>query len=128
MQMLFVFKHKTEYEMRISDLSSDVCSSDLLGLPLTKRLVEALGASFDLWSTVGVGTVVILRFPPNLVGHLKPHAHRQPRSAPPQSAEIGRSSCRDRVCPYVEISVVAVTLHTKINHWTFVKTSIKNQN
>src|SRR3546814_21083943 len=28
----FVFKQKTAYEMRISDWSSDVCSSDLLGL------------------------------------------------------------------------------------------------
>src|SRR3546814_11825258 len=27
--MLFFFKHKTAYEMRISDWSSDVCSSDL---------------------------------------------------------------------------------------------------
>src|SRR3546814_8342377 len=27
--MIFVFKHKTAYEMRISDWSSDVCSSDL---------------------------------------------------------------------------------------------------
>src|SRR3546814_5034070 len=28
--MLFFFKQKTAYEMRISDWSSDVCSSDLL--------------------------------------------------------------------------------------------------
>src|SRR3546814_6829924 len=27
--MFFFFKHKTAYEMRISDWSSDVCSSDL---------------------------------------------------------------------------------------------------
>src|SRR3546814_14096011 len=27
--MFFLFKQKTSYEMRISDLSSDVCSSDL---------------------------------------------------------------------------------------------------
>src|SRR3546814_1867627 len=27
--LLFFFKHKTAYEMRISDWSSDVCSSDL---------------------------------------------------------------------------------------------------
>src|SRR3546814_10161516 len=27
----FFFKQKTAYEMRISDLSSDVCSSDLVG-------------------------------------------------------------------------------------------------
>src|SRR3546814_10724764 len=29
----FFFKQKTAYEMRISDWSSDVCSSDLLPLP-----------------------------------------------------------------------------------------------
>src|SRR3546814_17163367 len=29
--MCFFFKQKTAYEMRISDWSSDVCSSDLLG-------------------------------------------------------------------------------------------------
>src|SRR3546814_9275264 len=29
--IFFFFKHKTAYEMRISDWSSDVCSSDLLG-------------------------------------------------------------------------------------------------
>src|SRR3546814_17349839 len=29
--MLFFFKQKTAYEMRISDWSSDVCSSDLIG-------------------------------------------------------------------------------------------------
>src|SRR3546814_7090605 len=27
--IVFLFKHKTAYEMRISDWSSDVCSSDL---------------------------------------------------------------------------------------------------
>src|SRR3546814_10593157 len=31
MVCLFFFKHKTAYDMRISDWSSDVCSSDLLG-------------------------------------------------------------------------------------------------
>src|SRR3546814_4870208 len=31
--MLFLFKQKTAYEMRISDWSSDVCSSDLLRAP-----------------------------------------------------------------------------------------------
>src|SRR3546814_4048317 len=30
--MFFFFKQKTAYEMRISDWSSDVCSSDLVGL------------------------------------------------------------------------------------------------
>src|SRR3546814_6300422 len=31
MVMCFIFKQKTAYEMRISDWSSDVCSSDLWG-------------------------------------------------------------------------------------------------
>src|SRR3546814_3475847 len=31
--VFFFFKQKTAYEMRISDWSSDVCSSDLLGQP-----------------------------------------------------------------------------------------------
>src|SRR3546814_10071065 len=36
--MMYFFKQKTAYEMRISDWSSDVCSSDLV--PLHQRLVE----------------------------------------------------------------------------------------
>src|SRR3546814_1778864 len=32
----FFFKQKTAYEMRISDWSSDVCSSDLLVTPLVE--------------------------------------------------------------------------------------------
>src|SRR3546814_865558 len=37
---VFFFKQKTAYEMRISDWSSDVCSSDLIGqFPLTRQLL-----------------------------------------------------------------------------------------
>src|SRR3546814_2634020 len=38
----FVFKQKTAYEMRISDWSSDVCSSDLLGFeePASERVAR----------------------------------------------------------------------------------------
>src|SRR3546814_3438784 len=42
----FFFKQKTAYEMRSSDWSSDVCSSDL-------ELVQALGLSFTV-STVAL--------------------------------------------------------------------------
>src|SRR3546814_4488880 len=41
--MFFFFKQKTAYEMRISDWSSDVCSSDLLpvgGACLGKRGID----------------------------------------------------------------------------------------
>src|SRR3546814_1028748 len=36
--IMFFFKQKTAYEMRISDWSSDVCSSDLHLRDLTERL------------------------------------------------------------------------------------------
>src|SRR3546814_10079516 len=39
--MFFFFKQKTAYEMRISDWSSDVCSSDLMRLALGRRVVVA---------------------------------------------------------------------------------------
>src|SRR3546814_6427860 len=32
--LVFLFKQKTAYEMRISDWSSDACSSDLIVVPL----------------------------------------------------------------------------------------------
>src|SRR3546814_8112592 len=39
--VFFFFKQKTAYEMRISDWSSDVCSSDLLStLDLAKGLID----------------------------------------------------------------------------------------
>src|SRR3546814_19301842 len=37
----FFFKQKTAYEMRISDWSSDVCSSDLLGRAVIHAVAEA---------------------------------------------------------------------------------------
>src|SRR3546814_6184067 len=37
--VFFFFKQKTAYEMRISDWSSDVCSSDLFGAQLERRNV-----------------------------------------------------------------------------------------
>src|SRR3546814_17840105 len=40
--LFFFFKQKTAYEMRISDWSSDVCSSDLEGAAVGLRLRGAL--------------------------------------------------------------------------------------
>src|SRR3546814_12176772 len=39
-QSIFFFKQKTAYEMRISDWSSDVCSSDLALVPMRSRTAE----------------------------------------------------------------------------------------
>src|SRR3546814_5972983 len=64
--MFFFFKQKTAYEMRISDWSSDVCSSDLylagvlyLGViasavtfPLYFGVIRAVGPGQAAWSSV----------------------------------------------------------------------------
>src|SRR3546814_7253500 len=42
----FFFKHKTAYEMRISDWSSDVCSSDLF-IDRDGKFVKEFQSSFE---------------------------------------------------------------------------------
>src|SRR3546814_7732602 len=46
--MFFFFKQKAAYEMRISDWSSDVCSSDLAGLETARRKRAQLSATDDV--------------------------------------------------------------------------------
>src|SRR3546814_753856 len=47
--MFFFFKQKTAYEMRISDWSSDVCSSDLLGLPIRAQCGHGIPPAHQLF-------------------------------------------------------------------------------
>src|SRR3546814_7986250 len=44
MCVFFFFKQKTAYEMRISDWSSDVCSSDLFSVTNDRENVDAMSA------------------------------------------------------------------------------------
>src|SRR3546814_5571354 len=46
--MFFFFKQKTAYEMRISDWSSDVCSSDLIGThgEAARRIVRLIEGAY----------------------------------------------------------------------------------
>src|SRR3546814_10867486 len=83
--VVFFFKQKTAYEMRISDWSSDVCSSDLFrGLPIRieqlSRMVTAKSATATK-KGLADGTVDIV---------IGTHA-----------VQIGSASCRERVCQYV---------------------------
>src|SRR3546814_8242777 len=99
---LFFFKQKTAYERRISDWSSDVCSSDL-------RLPQARQTEDE---HRGVGDEVGVLEPADRVGaHRRPgeqlEAHRNADHGRAgadrermQPAEIGRASCRERVCQY----------------------------
>src|SRR3546814_2622223 len=93
----FFFKQKTAYEMRISDWSSDVCSSDLtrvVGVDLTDLLeipgtdADALYESFAAWAAEQ-GTT------------LYPAQDEALMELASGSNEIGRASCRERVCQYV---------------------------
>src|SRR3546814_2843101 len=84
--IVFFFKQKTAYEMRISDWSSDVCSSDLHGLVLGFERNNVLApACMEMRRTLQ-GQVV------GLGGAGCPDDFTR---------EIGRASCRERVCQYV---------------------------
>src|SRR3546814_20714653 len=101
---MFFFKQKTAYEMRISDWSSDVCSSDLAaqhkrsadqgsqGLHGRPAYRPAGGQGFDPGGRPADGGQGDLR-----------------RSVPARY-QIGRASCRETVCQYVYILVVSVSL------------------
>src|SRR3546814_16027086 len=50
--MFFFFKQKTAYEMRISDWSSDVCSSDLSDVAFSADADTTAAPIFDVTTTV----------------------------------------------------------------------------
>src|SRR3546814_6376584 len=62
------FKQKTAYDMRISDWSSDVCSSDLLAIWQQLPLWMGLGAEISvIWAIQDAGDGFDLRFGGHLV-------------------------------------------------------------
>src|SRR3546814_16189900 len=94
--------------MRISDWSSDVCSSDLRTGDRQRRArrVAAVAASEIMGCSAAPA------------GHPARHARSQPDQPLLDRHEIGRASCRERVGQYVSISVVAVSLKKTTNHTT----------
>src|SRR3546814_14115755 len=109
---VFLFKQKTAYEMRISDWSSDVCSSDLR--------VHARGALHQfcglrvLHRDVACGTDEVgleeAQFAQLRGIVLVAEEMKDQLEVVRTLGEIGRASCRERVVQYVESSVVAVSL------------------
>src|SRR3546814_7239837 len=104
----FFFKQKTAYEMRISDWSSDVCSSDLI-----PELIEGIAAIGELGNCDAVlsgylGSAAQGRAILTGVARIKacnPKAIYlcDPVMGHPEKGciEIGRASRRDRVCQSV---------------------------
>src|SRR3546814_1790067 len=84
----FFFKQKTAYEMRISDWSSDVCSSDLSS-KTCKGVYRSLlnAARCAVWNR-DVGRDMFFMSGEDLTTQAG-------------LSEIGRASCRERVCQYV---------------------------
>src|SRR3546814_17850650 len=113
----FFFKQKTAYEMRISDWSSDVCSSDLcddlrLDLGGAFEDVEDARVAEHAGDLVLLGVAVAAVHLQRVVG-VGPGDARAQQFRHAGLDEIGRASCRERVCQYWEISVVAVSLKKK---------------
>src|SRR3546814_2069829 len=97
---VFFFKQKTAYEMRISDWSSDVCSSDLSGLPFTElvdgRLWHNAGA-IGLPANDGTPRVWYSILGPAPGGlHIEHHARSDERRVGNECV----STCRSRWSPY----------------------------
>src|SRR3546814_17763334 len=116
-------KQKTAYEMRISDWSSDVCSSDLI-LVREQAAVDCGAEAARAVSRWGAPEIrngdALLQW---IEQELNIHRRLELRCFPGSGAqyllvdnglqEIGRTSCRERVCQYVSISVCAVYLKKK---------------
>src|SRR3546814_8762882 len=90
----FFFKQKTAYEMRISDWSSDVCSSDLhlavLTLGVGVMYLEGQAqASPGVWFAVGMTLVVVAVIP-----------WEWPRSEERRVGKECVSTCRSRWSQY----------------------------
>src|SRR3546814_2492976 len=89
----FFFKQKTAYEMRISDWSSDVCSSDLFSINAqTEADIQRAGAVTLEDLSRNVAGLIIQNLGPG---------QSQVSVRGVSAGQIGRASCRERVCQYV---------------------------
>src|SRR3546814_10192848 len=99
----FFFKQKTAYEMRISDWSSDVCSSDLMKTALDSDDSYNIKIELNDDPADGSGSApttftfkgLVMSFTANL------GSRDQIIGASVGIEKIGRASCRERVCQYV---------------------------
>src|SRR3546814_7320350 len=89
----FFFKQKTAYEMRISDWSSDVCSSDLVDIV---RII-AIADDAVIAGTADEGFIGACRrdVHTDRIGVTPAPLINMPRHV---DQKIGRASCREGVC------------------------------
>src|SRR3546814_9660784 len=102
--VFFFFKQKTAYELRISDWSSDVCSSDLPmpGRSSGHRYPEAMLCMWCRGCRSGASAVLAWSLGCHCCQGLEACGDGGARSVDALCLlEIGRASCRERVCQYV---------------------------
>src|SRR3546814_5174117 len=90
--VFFFFKQKTAYEMRISDWSSDVCSSDLAAHQRRMLPRARIGRASEGQPQLSRRGGAVRALTNTVIARSE---------ATRQSREIGRASCRERVCQYV---------------------------
>src|SRR3546814_1093758 len=97
--VFFCFKQKTAYEVRISDWSSDVCSSDLFAIATFRMRTGDIkcGAPVVRILKVAIANAIV---PQDTVRHLTGEG-RCGIAGARCGTQIGRASCRDSVGQYV---------------------------
>src|SRR3546814_8244552 len=100
--LFFFFKQKTAYEMRISDWSSDVCSSDLEAILTHSKSYFPVDLPEQPWPDDALSWPLHRAYCWYLwlradFEDLAVYTYRQLTGR----QKIGRASCRERVCQYV---------------------------
>src|SRR3546814_4496918 len=108
MLYFFFFKQKTAYEMRISDWSSDVCSSDLSAPSRTRSWSRLLSETFgaqerdeQIDEQGGGGEAGEEHRGRHRITLARTGAYSRASAQTARragQAKIGRASCRERVC------------------------------
>src|SRR3546814_4495873 len=104
---VFCFKQKTAYELRMSDWSSDVCSSDLLIVwqhdGRTKAGKEERAEHAEVLDTEAAVAVTMAQRDQilGMADALRAHPLVAKILDVSTAEEIGRASCRESVCQYV---------------------------
>src|SRR3546814_15438197 len=104
--------------MRISDWSSDVCSSDLeRGSRAAKVALYAMEHATLMLATSQLGITICSLLILNVSEPAIHHLLAEPLDLTGlNETKIGRASCWERVCHYVEYSVVAISLKKQTNN------------
>src|SRR3546814_16051435 len=95
--------------MRISDWSSDVCSSDLVAIILVNRLQKPVIKAIDYALAARHDTTLAVHVAVDEADADRLQKEWEEHHLP----GIGRAACRERVCQYVYVSVADVSSKIK---------------